>query len=230
MLILIYHNDNKNIIKKEINMEVSSIIKTAKGHMKKNLSINIVVYLLYAIIITGANIVPGAGLVLAGPMAVCVGWFFMMQTRGKDVEFKNAYEKIDRFINAIVAWLFKSIFIFLFTFLFIVPGIIKYYSYSMTYYIIADDKDISGLEAIKKSKEMMKGRKMDRFMLDLSFIGWYILSMFTFGLAYFYAAPYHALAKAEFYRVLVGDNVVEINEEETIAIENEVNEFDVNFE
>lgn len=96
-----------------------------------------------------------------------------------------------------------DLFIGLWTCLFIVPGIIKSYEYSMIPYILADHPDITWREAFELSKQMTNGHKMDLFILDLSFIGWRILAGFTCGLlGVFYVNPYYEQTLAEAYEVL----------------------------
>ena len=76
----------------------------------------------------------------------------------------------------------------------------------MTFYILADDPHISSIEAIRKSERMMMGHKFALFCLHLSFIGWYILSIFTCGLLLIYVVPYHLAAVTAFYRTLAEGN------------------------
>jgi len=87
--------------------------------------------------------------------------------------------------------------------LFIIPGIVKSYSYRMVPYILAENDEISGKEAIELSMQMMNGHKWNTFVLDLSFLGWQILSAFTLGiLSVFYVAPYIHATDAELYKTL----------------------------
>ena len=79
------------------------------------------------------------------------------------------------------------------------PGIIKAFSYSMAFYVLAENKGMSALEAIRKSKELMDGHKMDLFVLGLSFIGWSLVVAFTFGLAAIWVVPYMETTAANFY-------------------------------
>lgn len=99
----------------------------------------------------------------------------------------------------IAALLLVDLYTFFWTFLFIIPGIIKSYSYSMVPYILAEDSNITINDAIEESKWLTQGYKADLFFLDLSFILWYIGSLFTFGLLSFYYAPYRQAARTEFY-------------------------------
>lgn len=98
--------------------------------------------------------------------------------------------------------LVKNIYIFLWTLLLIIPGIIKSYAYSMVPYILADNPNIGVNKAIALSNEMTRGHKADMFVLDLSFIGWYILGMIPFGLGIFFVNPYFNATNAELYLVL----------------------------
>lgn len=97
------------------------------------------------------------------------------------------------------------IFTLLWSLLFIIPGIIKAYSYRMAFFILADNPELSAGEALQKSKEMMKGHKLDLFILDLSFIWWSLLVAITFGVALIYVAPYVGATQANFYESLKED-------------------------
>ena len=95
----------------------------------------------------------------------------------------------------------RDLFLLLWTLLFIVPGLIKSYSYRMVPFIIADEPDLSPTEAITRSKQMMEGHKWNAFILDLSFIGWYLLGIVTLGLGLiFWASPYFYNTNAELYQ------------------------------
>lgn len=92
-----------------------------------------------------------------------------------------------------------SIFIFLWSLLLIIPGIIKSYSYSMAGFIMSENPEISAKEAMEVSMRMMKGNKWRFFCLQLSFIGWGILCIFTVGIGYLWLNPYMNAATAAFY-------------------------------
>ena len=94
----------------------------------------------------------------------------------------------------------RDLFLALWTLLFIIPGVIKAYSYRMVPYIEADEPELGSLEIITKSREMMKGHKWKAFVLDLSFIGWHLLALVTFGLSeVFWTSPYIESTNAELY-------------------------------
>lgn len=104
------------------------------------------------------------------------------------------------YLNIVKTMFFKDLFLLLWSLLFIVPGIIKSYSYRMIPYLLAENPDMSTEEAFETSKSLMNGRKMETFIYDLSFIGWYILIIITCSLVgIFYVNPYKALADAQLY-------------------------------
>ena len=92
--------------------------------------------------------------------------------------------------------------LFLWTLLLVVPGIVKAYEYSMIPYILAEDPSTSLNDAFAKSKELTKGQKMDLFVLDLSFIGWWILGTILCGIGNIFVDPYYQAASAEVYVAL----------------------------
>ena len=105
----------------------------------------------------------------------------------------------------IVAGMLISIFTFLWSLLFIIPGIVMSYAYSMTFFIMRDNPSMSANEAIKASKNMMKGYKMKAFMLDLSFIGWIFISVFCCcGIGMLWVTPYMLASKAALYEHIRG--------------------------
>ena len=107
--------------------------------------------------------------------------------------------------------LLYSVFLVLWTMLFIIPGIIKSYSYRMVPFIVQDYPELSAREVINKSREMMNGQKMEAFKLDLSFIGWFALSLLTLGLVgVFWTNPYFYNTNAALYRRLNGEDAAEV--------------------
>lgn len=95
--------------------------------------------------------------------------------------------------------LLQTVYICLWTLLLIIPGIIKTYSYALTPYILKDNPELSFNGAIDKSMAMMKGHKMDLFLLDLSFIGWFILGVITLCIGFLWISPYWQTARTHFY-------------------------------
>jgi hypothetical protein len=104
------------------------------------------------------------------------------------------------YANSILVMFMRDLYVFLWYFLFIIPGIIKSYSYFMVPYLLAENPDMDYHRALELSSEMMVGHKMECFVLQLSFIGWYLLSAFTANiLGILYVNPYETATLAEFY-------------------------------
>ena len=103
----------------------------------------------------------------------------------------------------------KALYCFLWSLLFIIPGIIASYSYAMTGYILADHPELTASEAIERSKEMMSGNRFRLFCLHLSFIGWAILCAFTIGIGNLWLNPYRQASVAAFYREVSGTERME---------------------
>ena len=124
----------------------------------------------------------------------------------------------DSYMRSLSVGALTYLYTFLWSLLFVIPGIIKAYSYAMTYFIAKENPDLTAEQAILASMKMMDGNKMKLFLLDLSFIGWIILSMFTFGIGFIFVAPYMANAHAAFYDELAaGAKISVANNTEAVA-------------
>lgn len=129
--------------------------------------------------------------------------FYLKVSRGEEVEFNELFKKTNLFIPYILISLLTGIFTVLWSILFIIPGIIAALSYSQALLIALEEPGIDAMDAIKKSKELMDGHKMDYFVLNLSFIGWGILGIFTCGILYFWLIPYISVTQMHFYNALL---------------------------
>lgn len=108
--------------------------------------------------------------------------------------------------NVVTTMFMRNLYIFLWSLLFIIPGVVKKYEYMMIPYLLAEHPEMSREEAFYKSREMMNGHKWEAFVLHLSFIGWWLLSILTCGiLALFFVNPYYHCTMAELYRELSCD-------------------------
>ncbi|MFP4478846.1 MAG: DUF975 family protein [Candidatus Izemoplasmatales bacterium] len=143
------------------------------------------------------------GILLTGPVLVGVnGYRLLIIREARDDTnillsgFKGPV------VNYIITYILRGIFIILWTLLLIIPGIIKCFSYAMTFYILADNPDLKPTQAIRQSQEMMKGNKWRLFKLYFSFIGWFILAILTLGIGYIFLEPYVQLSVANFYEDL----------------------------
>lgn len=106
--------------------------------------------------------------------------------------------------NLILTDLLYTLYVFLWSLLCVIPGIIASYKYAMVPYILAEEPDLSPKEALSRSEVMMQGHKLDLFLLNLSFIGWGILSVFSCGIGFIWLIPYMYTTQTEFYREISG--------------------------
>lgn len=152
---------------------------------------------------------------VAGPILVGLNIALFNKMNGMKDDLIYIFKSFStNFIEAFKAFIKKTVYVFLWSLLFIIPGIVKSISYSMTDFIMAEDENIKSTAAIEKSMEMMEGHKMEYFVLMLSFIGWYILGILTFGIGLFFLMPYVRVTQAQFYLSLKNEiEVVEKDEE-----------------
>lgn len=141
---------------------------------------------------------------------VSVGYakFNLNLVDGENAEIGDLFTYFKYWKNTVLANLLRTLYIFLWSLLCGIPGIIATYSYAMVPYIMADNPELTASEACKKSKEMMNGYKLDLFVLRLSFIGWSILAALTCGIGYVVLTPYMEAAVADFYREISGTRPV----------------------
>ncbi len=121
-----------------------------------------------------------------------------------------AYIRKELLVKNFLLYLLLSIYRFLWTLLLIIPGIIKTFSYSMTFFILIDNPELSVNEAITRSRKMMDGHKFELFVLGLTFIGWYLLSAITFGIGFIWLIPYVQSTATHFYRKISGEQQPEL--------------------
>ena len=141
---------------------------------------------------------------IANPLIVALRRYFIKARKKQNTKINVVLDifKKDSWLRVAITMLLKDIFTLLW-FLTIIGGFIKMYEYAMIPYIIGDNPKMKWKEAFKLSKQMMKGNKWKLFVLDLSFLGWEILSLFTFGLLnIFYVNPYKVATNVELYEVL----------------------------
>lgn len=124
---------------------------------------------------------------------------FIAVSRNGDAVVERTFDGFKNFGNVWVMSFLIGLFTFLWSLLLIIPGIIKGISYSFAPYILADNPEMSGSEAINVSKSMTYGHKGELFVLGLSFFWWYVLCIITFGLASIYVSPYICTAYANAY-------------------------------
>lgn len=119
---------------------------------------------------------------------------------GESPSMDTLFQYFPRWKTMVIAGLLQTLFIILWSLLFVIPGIIASYRYAMTRFILAENPELTAGEAIDRSKELMDGNKWRLFCLSLSFIGWGILCIFTLGIGNLWLTPYIQASFAAFYR------------------------------
>lgn len=125
--------------------------------------------------------------------------YYMKIVRGEEVSIGDLFSKGNLLLKAFVTSILTGLVVFGGSLLLVIPGIILAFGYTMINYVYIDNPEIGIIEVMKKSREMMKGHKWEYFCLCFSFIGWFILGIFTCGLLYFWLLPYMGVAQANFY-------------------------------
>ena len=135
----------------------------------------------------------------------------------KQTAFETLFEYFSYWKTTAAMRLLRGLYVFLWSLLFIIPGIVAGYSYAMTDYILADNPNMTASEAIEQSKSMMHGNRFRLFCLQFSFIGWNILATLAFGIGHLWLTPYKQAAYAAFYREVSGTEFYE-DEFETVIL------------
>ena len=149
--------------------------------------------------IAGLIVLIGLTIFVILPLSIGLIRYFVLNAKGKADINELVYPYKNNLMNIIGTEIKKGLFLYLWTLLLIIPGIIKSYSYYMVDFIIAENPYITSKRAFEISKQAMNGYKMKAFLLGLSFIGWVLLSMLTFGIGFLFIVPYMQAAQTELY-------------------------------
>jgi len=167
-----------------------------------------ILYAVTASLAMGAGLVAIFGEILAGGLVLgilegifVVGFcsFYLSIAQGKAADLSDLFSGFKRLGTCIGAFCLMGLFILLWSFLLVLPGIIAAFRYAMVFFIIADDCTAGPLEAIRKSKQMMKGNKWKFFCLHWRFLGWTLISLLTCGIGFLWLLPYMQTTLACFY-------------------------------
>lgn len=143
-------------------------------------------------------------MILGGAVQLGYATILLKQHEKKDSAFDELFSQFHRFGQGFAQRFLRSLYCFLWGLLFIIPGLVKSYSYAMTPFIMADHPELTASQAIRRSQELMQGNKMDLFVLRLTFIGWDILAALTMNIGHLVLNPYKNAAEAAFYRQIAG--------------------------
>lgn len=152
-----------------------------------------------------ASIGGGLGVVqfiIGGPVQLGYSKYLLkLHDRGNG-DITDLFSEFDHFAEGFLLRFLTGLYTVLWTLLFIIPGIIAAFSYAMAPFILLENPGMRPQEALKESKELMRGHKWELFCLSISFIGWSLLSLFTLGIGNFWLNPYMNASYAAFYRNL----------------------------
>lgn len=171
-----------------------------------------------------ATLTAGIGAFLFSSIITIAGYkVFINGYAGKKYQIEDMFSNLNESLtNRICLSVLKNIFIFLWTLLLFIPGIIKSYSYYLAEFISMKNPELTAKECITKSREVMNGHKWELFVFQLSFIGWVLLSILTFGILNIWLMPYISQATI----VYIDKNIYKLLPEEEIKEELEVSELE----
>ena len=191
-------------------MKTSSELRAqAWGALSGKWGMAVVATLVYGVISGVLSFIPFvswiATLLVSLPLAYGFVIMLLNVVRGSDVKLDTMSEGFKDYGRILGTMLLSSVYQFLWALLLIIPGVIKGYSYALTPYLLKDHPELKFNAAIEESMRLMSGNKMRLFLLDLSFIGWFLLGLITFGIAFLWITPYWNTARAAFYEDLMSD-------------------------
>lgn len=194
----------------------------AKAQLKGNVGMlflcSLIVYAISVVCCMVPVIGAIASLIITPALSVGLLLVYLDLSKNTDTHVSRIFDGFRYWGKALWLMILVGVFTFLWALLFYIPGIIKAISYSMSYYILAENPEMTAREALNESKRIMHGHKMEYFVLGLSFIPWVLLVAITFGIAAIWVIPYMQLTITNFYNNIKGQN-------HTTSEENTVGEF-----
>lgn len=159
-------------------------------------------FALCILIFVGVGLVPVVGvigkLVLYGPFMLGIALYALRISRNQDVTLGVIFSGFKDFGRGLTAYALTTIYTLLWSLLLIIPGIMASLSYTMTYFLLADNPGMGVNEAIAESKRLMMGNRWKLFCLGLNFVGWMLLTIATCGIGMFWVLPHMQVTFAKF--------------------------------
>lgn len=184
----------------------SEIRSSASDALKEKWIMGAIATFISLAISTTVSSLPFIGALLSILICIPLSWgiyiLFLDVYNGADININTLFVGFKDYGRVLGTLFLMNLYTFLWSLLLIIPGIMKHYSYAQTSFILKDHPELQYNEAIEKSISMMSGYKMKLFLLDLSFIGWALLSIITLGLGFFLLFPYVYTSHAAFYEDL----------------------------
>lgn len=193
----------------------ATLTERARTSLQNQWGIAIAALVVFGILAISLSLIPIIGgiiwLLVCGPLSIGYARFMLKLIRNESPRIELLFSGMRQFDTGVIAYLLMGVFIFLWTLLLIIPGIMAAYSYAMTFYIISEDTDISATDAISKSKLMMYGHRWRYFCLGMRLLGWLILGIIPFGIGLLWAIPYMQASQAHFYEDLKNRQQIAVN-------------------
>ena len=187
----------------------AEIKKRAKAQIKGNVLTLFLCNLIIGIILMITMPLLGAGLLIFPALSISGVIIYLSLTQNVRPKIGDIFKGFGMFGKALWLCIITTFFKMAWSLLFVIPGIIKGYAYSMAPYILADNPEMTAREALRESKKLTKGYKGQLFIMQLSFIGWFMLAPLTFGLLFIWLGPYIGATYANAYLALKGGDYAE---------------------
>jgi uncharacterized membrane protein len=201
--------------KKKAPIKISDMKIDAKDQLKGNIGklflVSAIASLFSSAVAAPAHVMMVLSTLIVSPavgMGVNMVYLGLAKTEG--IQYQRLLDGFDNWWLAFKVWFLIRLYSFLWSLLFFIPGIIAVYNYAMTGYILAENPHMAASDALRYSKDMMYGNRWRLFCLEISFIGWDLLNIFTLGIGTLWLRPYKQAAVTAFYREVSGTEHREI--------------------
>jgi uncharacterized membrane protein len=180
-----------------------ALMGQAREALKGKWRLGIEIAFIYWVILAAVQFIPYVGwvasLLISGPLALGVSIYWLAFAKKEYLPMNTLFKGFNKFGDSFILYLLMSIYIFLWTLLLIIPGIVASLRYSQAFFIFAEDSNIEPSEALRRSKKIMYGHKWKLFRLWLRLFGWALLCILTLGIGFLWLAPYANVTLAKFY-------------------------------
>ena len=187
-------------------MDLLQLMRKARTVLEPQWFIAIGVCLVYGLAVALPAELNGFGemvsFLLAGPLQLGLVFFFLNLVREEETRFELLFEGFKPLVTVLLCYGIITLLTLVGLVLLIIPGIVVALGFSMTYYVIAEDPEISFQAALEQSWKLTDGYKMELLELNLRFIPWYLLGLLCFLVGVFAVIPWHNTATALYYEDL----------------------------
>lgn len=188
---------------KPLAMTNVELMQSSREALKGKWGLAIATFLVWNIMMSSGSWIHPAGglitLIIGGPLSLGASIFSLALARGQEARFEQLFDGFMHFQQTFITYLLMMVYIILWTLLLIIPGIIAALSYSMTFFILADNRSLLPSEALAASRTMMNGHKLKLFYLGLRFFLLALLCLLTLGIGFLWLIPYIQVTTARFY-------------------------------